>query len=181
MISIELIIGIIIIGIIIAGGILFIISPAEKAKKKKHREKIEPTAKEKEWEEKCSRLEKALHSLRGKVVSLENTISDKEKQLLEEKAQTKMNASRDQRRDELSKMNENWGDFVVYLKSNPGFRAKLGLDLEKNRLGIKEEFIRLSQLHEYADGEVDYPVFNSDVVESEFLLNSLEEENNDDN
>lgn len=118
-------------------------------------------------------------SLRLATLS-EEMIQAKKNQLAfidkKEKAQTKMNASRDQRRDELSKMNENWGDFVVYLKSNPGFRAKLGLDLEKNRLGIKEEFIRLSQLHEYADGEVDYPVFNSDVVETEYLLNSLEEE-----
>ena len=118
-------------------------------------------------------------SLRLATLS-EEMIQAKKNQLAfidkKEKAQTKMNMSRDQRRDELSKMNENWADFILYLKSNPGFRAKLGLDLEKNRLGIKEEFIRLSQLHEYADGEVDYPVFNSDVVEAEYLLNNLEEE-----
>ena len=87
-----------------------------------------------------------------------------------------MNASRDQRREELSKMKENWADFVMYLKDNVEFRTKLGLELEKNRLAINEEFIRLSQLHQFADGEFDYPVYNSEVVKREIALNKENEE-----
>ena len=76
-----------------------------------------------------------------------------------------MNASRDQRADEISKMSENWVDYIIYLKSNPDFRKKLGYELEKFRLGVKEEYIRLSQFHEYEDGEIDHPILNADVVE----------------
>ena len=80
MISFEIIIWIIIVAIILTGGILFVTSPAQKAKKKKRKEKVEASDKEKNLEEKILRLEKALHSLRGKVVSLENAVSEKEKQ-----------------------------------------------------------------------------------------------------
>ena len=31
---------------------------------------------------------------------------------------------------------------------------------------MKEEYIRLTQVHEYADGELDHPILNSDVIES---------------
>lgn len=93
-----------------------------------------------------------------------------------EKSTREMGASRTLRRDELSKMNENWGDFILYLKTNPNFRAKLGLEMEKNRLSVKEEYIRLSQLHEYDDGEINYPVYNSDVVAHEKALEGIKEE-----
>lgn len=81
-----------------------------------------------------------------------------------EKAQRNMNASRDQRANELIRKNENWADFVAYLKNNHNFRIKLGYELEKFRLSIKEEYIRLSQLHEYADGVADFPVLNSEIA-----------------
>lgn len=119
-----------------------------------------------------------------RIASLSDDLKEAKKNQLsfidkKEKAQTKMNASRDQRRDELAKMNENWGDHVLYLKSNVAFRTKLGLDLEKNRLGMNEEFIRLSQLHEYADGVMDYPVLNSKVIERENRLNNTNDEDFD--
>ena len=84
-----------------------------------------------------------------------------------EKHTNSMGASRNARAKELSKSNENWGDFVMFVKTNVGFRTKLGLELEKHRLSIQEEFIRLSALHEFADGIVDYPILNSDVMEME--------------
>lgn len=78
-----------------------------------------------------------------------------------------MHASRDQRHDELSKANENWADFVYYLKKNEVFRKQLGYEIESMRLGVTEEYIKLSALHTYADGEQDFPILNSDVVLAE--------------
>jgi hypothetical protein len=82
------------------------------------------------------------------------------------KSMEAMNASRSQRAQEISKANENWSDFVYYLKKNPEFRKSLGYELESMRLGMKEEYIRLSQVHEYGDGELDHPILNSDVVQN---------------
>ena len=93
-----------------------------------------------------------------------------------EKATNALGASRNNRAKEIAKSNENWSDFVVYLKTNVGFRTKLGLEIERARLSVNEEFIRLSQLHEYADGVVDYPVLNSDVLELEDKLDSTNDE-----
>ena len=92
-----------------------------------------------------------------------------------EKAANALGASRKDRAKDIAKSNENWSDFVVYLKTNVDFRTRLGLEIERARLSIKEEFIRLSQLHEYADGIVDYPVLNSDVVEFEDKMNSTDD------
>lgn len=92
-----------------------------------------------------------------------------------EKATNALGASRNNRAKDIAKSNENWSDFVVYLKTNVDFRTRLGLEIERARLSIKEEFIRLSQLHEYADGIVDYPVLNSDVVEFEDKMNNTDD------
>lgn len=116
-----------------------------------------------------------------RIMSLSDELKECKKNQLafmdkKEKHTNAMGASRNNRAKELSKSNENWGDFVLYVKTNPGFRTKLGLELEKHRLGIKEEFIRLSKLHEFADGIVDYPILNSEVVELEDKLNNTNDE-----
>ena len=92
-----------------------------------------------------------------------------------EKATNALGASRNNRAKDIAKSNENWSDFVVYLKTNVDFRTRLGLEIERARLSVKEEFIRLSQLHEYDDGIVDYPLLNSDVVELENRLNDTDD------
>jgi IS30 family transposase len=75
-----------------------------------------------------------------------------------------VNGSRDQRADELSKVNQNFGDFILYLRKNENFRVSVGLEIEKMRLGVKEEYIRLTDPFLYADGEEDFPLFNSEVA-----------------
>jgi IS30 family transposase len=97
-----------------------------------------------------------------------------------DKANTALGASRKDRAKEIAKSNENWTDFIVYLKTNVGFRTKLGLEIERSRLSINEEFIRLSQLHEYADGIVDHPLYNSEVLELEDIQGNLEKEKEED-
>lgn len=105
-----------------------------------------------------------------RIASLSDELKEVKKNQLafyqkKQSANSAMHGSRDQRAKELAAITENWADFVVYLKTNVGFRAKLGLELERARLAINEEFIRLSELHTYADGEIDYPILNSDVIE----------------
>jgi hypothetical protein len=129
----------------------------------KNKPSIDDDDEKENWYDKVDQVDTRLMNLSDELKEVKkNQIAFFDKK---EKAFKAMNASRDQRAQELAKMNENWADFVMYLKSNPQFRTKLGLELEKNKLGIKEEFIRLSQLHEYADGVKDYPVLNSDVVD----------------
>lgn len=83
-----------------------------------------------------------------------------------DKATKSMHGSREQRANELNKANQNWADHILYLQQNPEFRKQRGLEIEKFRLGIREEYIRLaSEKHTYADGEEDYPVFNADILE----------------
>lgn len=75
-----------------------------------------------------------------------------------------MNSTRKARANELTKANESLADQLAYMQKNPAYRRELGLKMEKNRLGMKEEYIRLSTLYKYPDGIEDYPVLNSDIV-----------------
>lgn len=126
------------------------------------------------WYDKVDQIDMKINTLSEDLKeSKKNQLSFLDKK---EKASNAMGASRNNRAKEIAKSNENWADFVIYLKTNVEFRTKLGLELERSRLSIKEEFIRLSQLHEYADGIVDHPVFNSDVVELEDRFDNTNDE-----
>lgn len=84
-----------------------------------------------------------------------------------EKISKSLYVSRDQRAQEISKVNQNFGDLITWMKKNEEFRRSVGLEIEKMRLGIREEYIRLSELHLFADNNEDYPVFNTDVISKE--------------
>lgn len=81
-----------------------------------------------------------------------------------EKITKALNVSRDQRAKELSQVNQNFGDFIVFLRKNQDFREGVGLEIEKMRIGVKEEYIRLTEPFIYADGREDYPIFNTEVA-----------------
>lgn len=77
-----------------------------------------------------------------------------------------LNASRSQRADQLSKANSSWEDTVKFYSENKVERESIGYEIEKMRIGIKEEYIRLtSSPHMYVDGESDYPILNDEVIE----------------
>jgi hypothetical protein len=76
-----------------------------------------------------------------------------------------MNSTRKARANELTKANESLADQLAYMQKNPAYRRELGIKMEKNRLGMKEEYIRLSELHKYADGLEDRPVINAEIIE----------------
>lgn len=84
-----------------------------------------------------------------------------------QKATRSMGADRERRAEQISKLNESWSDFVSYFKKNENFRRQCGLELEKMRLGINEEYIRLASVpHEFVDGEMDFPILNSEIIEA---------------
>lgn len=133
---------------------------------KEEHEKLRSTITEEDdqqdWYEKNDTIDLALAQLSDELKNVKKYQMD----LLGRKdgALKSMNATREARQDEISKANESWGDFIYYIKKNPEFRSHLGYEIEKFRLGLKEEFIRLSAPHTYADGEIEHPILNSDVV-----------------
>lgn len=130
----------------------------------KQKETIEEEDEQDEWYDKIEQIDLRIQNLSDELKEVKkNQVAFLDKK---RDATKNMNASRDQRAAEISKANENWSDFVYYLKKNPDFRKMLGYEIESMRLGMKEEYIRLSQVYEYADGELDYPILNSDVIEN---------------
>ncbi len=75
-----------------------------------------------------------------------------------------LNGSREQRAKEITRVNQNFSDLIVFIKKNEDFRNNIGAEIEKMRLGIKEEYIRLSDLHVFGDGTEDYPVYNTEIA-----------------
>lgn len=103
-----------------------------------------------------------------------------------EKVTKALNVSREQRAKELTRANQNFGDLLVRLKKDQEYRKTVGLELAKMKLGIKEEYLRLSDMHHFMDGQDDFPIYNSEVAlrfaEKELLENQeeeIEEENED--
>ena len=130
----------------------------------KQKESIEEEEDQDDWYDKIEQVDIRVQNLSDELKEVKkNQVAF----LVQKKEANKnMGASRDQRASEISKANENWSDFVYFLKKNPDFRKMLGYELESMRLGMKEEYIRLTQLHKYSDGEMDHPILNSDVVEN---------------
>lgn len=84
-----------------------------------------------------------------------------------EKCRSAMDASRSSRKDELSHATKNFGALTEYLQKNPDYRRKVGIELEKMKLGVNAEWFRLSELYKYSDGSYDYPLLSSEVFEKE--------------
>ena len=83
-----------------------------------------------------------------------------------EKITIAIHGSREQRAKELINTRQNFSDLMISMKKNGEFRKAIGLEIEKMRLGIKEEYIRLtSSPHIYSDNEEDFPILNTEVIE----------------
>lgn len=83
-----------------------------------------------------------------------------------EKITNAVHGSREQRAKDIVSTRENFSDFMLAMKKDPEFRKKIGLEIERMRLGTKEEYIRLTSVpHQYMDGEEEFPILNTEVVE----------------
>ena len=86
--------------------------------------------------------------------------------LLKEKkdAFKQLKATREQRVQQIESSKESLVGWLKEIYSNPKTNYELGLDMEKRRIAAEQEFIRLSEFHKYADGEIDKPILNEDTV-----------------
>lgn len=75
-----------------------------------------------------------------------------------------LKATREQRIKQIENSKESFMDWVKTMIDNPDFRKKCGLYIEKMRVATEAEYKRLSEYHEFADGEIDKPILNSDTV-----------------
>lgn len=72
--------------------------------------------------------------------------------------------SRDQRAKDLVNITAKFSDLVMFSRKNPAWRRTVGGELARFRLATKEEYIRLGDIHKFADGELDLCVLNSDTI-----------------
>lgn len=81
-----------------------------------------------------------------------------------ERAAKSIHGSREQRskKEQLSK--ETIKDWVLSLYNNSEKRREIGMYMEKMRIAIREEYVRLSEVHKYFNDEWDIPVLNSETV-----------------
>lgn len=72
----------------------------------------------------------------------------------------KLKATREQRIKEIESSKESLIGWLRNLEKNYEERRRLGIEMEKFRLAVQKEEERLSQYHEFLDGEVDQPLIS---------------------
>lgn len=71
------------------------------------------------------------------------------------------------RKDRIQRIDAKKESYISWLEElirNPEVRKEKGRLMEKMRLSILDEEVRLAAYHKYADGKVDQPLLNSDTV-----------------
>ena len=107
-------------------------------------------------------IERQVGVLRAAQESLNKDYQDMLKQkngILKE-----MKATRDARIKNLESNKHNFLSFMRQIVENREMRTRLGRDMEKMRLATDVEYSRLSEWHEYEDGEVDQPFLTPENV-----------------
>lgn len=109
-----------------------------------------------------SSLERQIGVLRAAQESLNSDF----KTMLSEKNKIldKMKATRDSRIKHLESNKHNFFAFIAKILSDKMLRYRLGVDMEKMRLATEVEYERLSNYHEYANGEVDQPLLTPENI-----------------
>ena len=112
--------------------------------------------------ERINNLERQIGIMRAAQESLNKDYQDMLKQkngiLME------MKATRDARIKHLEGGKHNFLAFMRQIVENREMRLRIGLDMEKMRLATEVEYGRLSEYHEYENGEVDQPFLTPDNV-----------------
>lgn len=75
-----------------------------------------------------------------------------------------MKATREQRVKRLEDSKSNFTSWMAHLVTNPEVAMQYGQEMEKMRLAMKQEEIRLSKFHKYTDDMVDQPFLTPDTV-----------------
>lgn len=160
----------------------------EKTKLKKKKDSVgdDEDELEDEWESQIDEIDYALADI--KEDRKETKIRQDKLMERKDKLLNSMNASRKNRANQLTDAAKNFSALTEYLQKNPEYRRQVGLDVEKMRLAIHAEWFRLSELHKFADGSLDYPILSAETVAKELERESFmsadrleisEEEEND--
>ena len=107
-------------------------------------------------------LERQIASLRAAQESLNRDyryLQTKKSAMLKE-----MKGTREQRIKRLEDSKQSFVGWVTHLMQNPNLTQQYGLEMEKMRLAMEKEKGRLSNFHQYEDGQVDQPFLTPDTV-----------------
>jgi len=110
-------------------------------------------------------LERQIGVLRAAQESLNKDYQDMLKQknvILKE-----MKATRDARIKHLESNKHNFLNFIRRITEDKSMRVRLGREMEKMRLAADVEYERLSEWHQYEDGELDQPFLTPENVLNE--------------
>ena len=75
--------------------------------------------------------------------------------------------TRQQRIARIEDSRESFLTWMTEIIDNPAKRKELGLRMEKMRLAVIDEQIRLTAYHKYEDGNLDQPLLNCDTVKED--------------
>lgn len=107
-------------------------------------------------------LERQVASLRASQESLNRDYRElqaKKGAMLKE-----MKGTREQRIKRLEDSKQSFVSWVAQLMMNPELMKQYGNEMEKMRMAMKNEEVRLSALHQYEDGTVDQPFLTPNTV-----------------
>ena len=110
-------------------------------------------------------LERQIASLRAAQESLNRDYRDlqtKKSAMLKE-----MKGTREQRIKRLEDSKQSFVGWVTHLMQNPNLTQQYGLEMEKMRLAMEKEKGRLSNFHQYEDGQVDQPFLTNETVKGD--------------
>lgn len=110
------------------------------------------------------------------LARLEDTIAQKEitldkilnqtNALIKQKGEIekRLKVTRDQRLARVEQSNKTLAGMMTDLLSDPNKMRKVGIEMEKQRIATEIEMVRLGDLHQYADGQPDFPILTADTV-----------------
>jgi hypothetical protein len=75
-----------------------------------------------------------------------------------------MKGTREQRIKRLEDSKQSFTSWVAHLMQDPETLKRYGIEMEKMRLAMLKEKERLSQFHQYEDGQIDQPFLTPDTV-----------------
>lgn len=108
-------------------------------------------------------LERQLSFARTSIESLGreyNNLLEQKNKLLKE-----LKATRAERIKNIESSRQTVIGWITELLRNKGLRKELGLQMEKMRIAVDIEKVRLMEPHKYIDGNIDYPLLNSETIE----------------
>jgi hypothetical protein len=110
-------------------------------------------------------MERQCASLRASQESLNKDyreLQTKKNSMLKE-----MKATREQRVKRFEDSKTSFTGWMTFLIANPDLTQSYGIEMEKMRLAMEKEKIRLSQFHKFTDGMVDQPFLTPETVKDE--------------